>query len=85
MNWRESITDRMADHGETWDDVESHTLTDEQLDAEFNGGYGCSEGCAFTVWTKKRVYFPATYDGMEWVSSVSRHPDGVATGHVGGE
>jgi hypothetical protein len=30
------------------------------------------------------VYFPACYDGAEWVGSVSRNPDGKATRHQGG-
>jgi hypothetical protein len=85
MNWRESITQQMGDHGETWADVESCTLTDEQLDADFNDSFGSAEGEAFTLWTKSRVYFPAVYDGSEWVTSVSRNPDGIPTAHVGGQ
>lgn len=60
------------------------TLTDADLDREFDPGYGGPEGCAFTLWTLDRVYFPATYDGAEWVDSVRRHPCGEATDHIGG-
>jgi hypothetical protein len=83
--WREQIMIRMRECGELLDDIESSTLSEQQLDDEFNNGYGGSEGIAFTVWTKHRVYFPAVYDGAEWVESVSRNPDGVPTSHIGGE
>ena len=83
-NWREDLTEAMQEHGETWADVEAHTLTEEQLDARFDHGYGGEEGAPFTLWTKNRVYFPGCYDGSEWVASVARNPDGKATEHVGG-
>ena len=83
--WRELITIEMRECGELFEDIESSTLTDEQLDTKFDNGYGGSEGCAFTVWTKNHVYFPAVYDGAEWVACVPRHPNGEATSHVGGE
>jgi hypothetical protein len=75
----------MRECGELFEDIESSTLTDEQLDTKFDNGYGGSQGCAFTVWTKNHVYFPAVYDGAEWVAYVPRHPNGEATSHVGGE
>ena len=33
---------------------------------------------------EQRVYFPVSYGGEEWVTSVSRKPDGVSTEHIGG-
>lgn len=81
---RKDIANALAENDETWDDVEAHTLTDEQLDREFDNGYGCTEGDAFTVWTKNHVYFPICYDGAEWVGFVSRNPDGKPTNHQGG-
>ena len=83
-NWREDITEALAENGETWADVEAHTLTDEQLDKKFDHGYGGTEGAPFTLWTKNNVYFPGCYDGAEWVQSVPRNPNGHATEHVGG-
>lgn len=83
-SWRELISNTMAEWGESFDDVESMTLSDDQLDAEFYDGFGVISGCSFTVWTKNRVYFPAQYDGAEWCDSVSRNPDGNATFHIGG-
>lgn len=82
--WREMITCEMEEHGEAWHDVVSCTLTDEQLDREFSAGYGLEEGAPFTLWTTRRVYFPACYDGSEWCASVARDPDGEPTPHVGG-
>jgi hypothetical protein len=82
-SWREMLTAAMQEHGETWDNVEDHTLTSRQLDQRFNTDYGETEGTAFTLWTYTRVYFPACYDGAEWVASVARHPDGMPTRHIG--
>ena len=78
------IADEMKEHGESWENTVDSTLTDEQLDKEFDSGYGGTEGDAFTVWTEKRVYFPICYDGSEWCGSVARHPDGKPTEHQGG-
>jgi len=82
--WRAKLHQSLGYAGETWADVEYSTLTDTQLDTSFDDGWGSEEGCPFTVWTKTRVYFPACYDGSEWVASVARNPDGKPTGHVGG-
>jgi hypothetical protein len=84
MTWRKILIIEMEARGETFADVESSTLTDEQYDKEFDAGYGSIEGVPFTVWTKRHVYFPVCYDGSEWVGSVSRNPDGKPTRHLGG-
>ena len=81
--WKEEIAIEMADHGETWLDVESCTLTESQLGAVFDCERHFKEGAPFTVWTKNRVYFPLEYDGAEHARSVSRHPDGIPTEHIG--
>lgn len=82
--WRAGLIEAMQERGETFADLESITLTDAELDAEFDAGYGGTEGKPFTAWTAKTVYFPICYDGAEWVGSVSRHPDGKPTDHQGG-
>ena len=82
--WRDEIEAEMAKRGETWATVCGCTLDDAGLDAEFDHGLGGVEGVPFTVWTERRVYFPACYDGGEWVASVPRHPCGEATEHIGG-
>ena len=84
-NWKKLIQYEMELQGETFEDVVECTLTDEELVVEFDGGFGCSWGKPFTLWTTHRVYFPVTYDGAEWVGSVSRNPDGKPTYHFGGQ
>lgn len=81
--WRELITQAMSPD-ESWDDVVSCTASEEELDVEFDNDFGTTEGMPFTLWTKKRVYFPVGYDGAESVSYVSRNPDDKATWHIGG-
>lgn len=83
--WKEQILDEMDIVGETFQDVVSCTLTEEQLLKKFDCSFGGQEGLAFTLWTSYRVYFPVVYDGAEWVRLVSRDPNGKPTEHVGGQ
>jgi len=83
--WRELLQKALDRVGECSGDVVSSTITNEELLGEFDAGYGGSNGIPFTVWTAARVYFPVTYDGLEWVDSVARDPDGIPTGHIGRE
>jgi hypothetical protein len=55
------------------------------LDVEFDNGYGGSEGPQVLIWTEERVYFPAVYDGSEWLGSAPRNPTTEGQAHVGGE
>jgi len=82
--WKEEIEVEMEFYGESLSDIVSSTLSQEQMNSEFDNSYGLVEGIPFTVWTANRVYFPASYDGAEWCVSVSRNPDGKTTAHVGG-
>lgn len=82
--WRELIEAEMAVHGETWADVVRCSLDDAGLDRSFDCGYGITHGEPFTLWTTARVYFPAQYDGAEWVASVPREPCDEVSHHVGG-
>lgn len=81
--WAQLISAEMAAQGKSWADVVDRTISYAEMNVEFNDGYGGTYGKPFTVWTHKRVYFPAQYDGSEWVASVSRNPDGKPTRHVG--
>lgn len=74
----------LAGNNEDWSDVESNTMSEEDMTKMFDAGYGSTKGMPFTMWTKRSVYFPVCYDGAEWVECVSRDPDGKPTGHVGG-
>ena len=84
-SWRTLIADAMTEAGETWDDVLATTLDDAGLDARFDASLGIFEGAPFTLWTRRRVYFPVVYDGSEWVGSVARFPCDEASKHHGGE
>lgn len=83
--WRVKIAQEMESRRESWADVESCTLTDDDLDVEFDCGYyGSTGGKPFTLWTKNRVYYPVMYDGDEWCESVPRNPCDEAKRHSGG-
>lgn len=84
-SWEEDLTTLFSQIGDSWDNVEACAPPREHLRTPFNHGFGGSEGCPFTVWTKQHVYFPVVYDGSEWVGFVSRNPDGKPTNHQGGE
>ena len=66
-SWKSMISEEMKSHDDSWDDVVSCTLTEEELYESFDNGFGGEEGKPFTLWTKTRVYFPVCYDGAEWV------------------
>jgi hypothetical protein len=83
--WRELLVLGMEGRNDSFDNIVSNTMTDAEMDKKFDNGYGVSQGCSFTVWTKSAVYFPLVYDGAEWVGSVSRNPDGIPTAHQGSE
>lgn len=83
-NWREMLDEAFSETGDSWENVISSTLSDEELDSKFDRGYGGTEGKPFTVWTHKNVYFPICYDGAEWAGHASRNPDGLPTEHQGG-
>jgi hypothetical protein len=82
--WRKELTRSLIDNEENWLNVVETTLSDIDLDAEFDPGYGGENGCAFTLWTVDFVYFPVCYDGLEWVGSAPRYPCSNATKHQGG-
>lgn len=82
--WRELITEEMNEREELWSDIVKAVFSSGDEDTQFNCGYGCEEGSAFTVWTKNRVYFPVVYDGSEWCGSVARNPNDLSTPHQGG-
>lgn len=60
-----------------------HTMTEEELHAEFCDDYGIPEGCHFTAWGPNWVYFPLEYDGTESVGSAPRNPCDIKLAHQG--
>ena len=83
--WRLEFLELFEVTGDTFASLVAITLTDSELDVEFDSGFGGSKGKPFTAWSEKYVYFPAVYDGSEWIACVSRNPDGQPTSHIGGE
>ncbi len=85
-SWREDLVSALEENGETMDQIEHSTppLDSPDMTRRFSHSYGGTEGCCFTVWTGKNVYFPVCYDGAEWIGSVPRNPCDRATGHHGG-
>jgi len=84
VTWRELLTEAMAKNNESFSHVMDNTMTDEEMDVQFDGGFGCINGIPFTTWTTDFVYFPICYDGREWVGCVARNPNGEPTKHQGG-
>ena len=72
--WHVLIATELLVQGESWSDVESHTLKDNELHQVFDAGYNGDPGADFTLWTRKRVYFPLANDGADRCGSVARHP-----------
>lgn len=84
-NWKTLVGVALKKAGEDWSDIVANTMSDADMEKEFDDGFGGAEGCAFTIWTTKFVYFPCVYDGAEWVERVSRNHDGIPTEHIGGQ
>ncbi len=82
ITWRSAL--KVATD-QTKDPFTDCTLSDEELDKEFDSGYGGSEGKDFTAWGETYVYFPVVYDGAEWVGWSLRNPCDTSTKHQGGE
>lgn len=81
-SWREKLEkERVAEGDDT--PIVHCTLSDEGLDRVFDTSRRGTQGEPFTAWSERRVYFPAQYDGSEWVASVPRDPCDEDTGHVG--
>jgi hypothetical protein len=82
--WRELITLTMQDNNDSFDNVVAHTFNEDELDVEFDDGYGLERGIPFTLWTNEFVYFPITYDGSETAGSAPRNPCDTVLEHQGG-
>lgn len=82
-SWRKELESAFKTTGDKMSDLEM-TLTEKELDTEFDGGYGGVCGVKFTAWSQNWVYFPCVYDGAEWVGYVRRNPCDVKTEHWGG-
>ena len=81
-NWKKLIDLYIRDCGDD-DTIIACTLTNEELEQEFDNGFGVSCGKSFTAWSERYVYFPVVYDGAEWVARAPRNICDEATRHVG--
>ena len=82
--WRKELNQACKATKDKFDSL-TMTLSEEELDTRFDDGFGGSEGISFTAWSDDWVYFPAVYDGSEWVAWVPRNPCDKKTDHIGGE
>lgn len=82
-SWDVMLAEAMAEVGDMTTIIACTRTSDEML-VQFDAGYGTENGVPFTAWSEKRVYFPACYDGSEWVASVPRNPCDEHTYHIGG-
>ena len=48
-NWRLLLGRALEEHGESWSDVEASTMTEENMEKDFDSGYAGTLGCPFTV------------------------------------
>lgn len=80
---RKLLSAAAANNGESFESLVVAIDSDE-IDREFDDGYGGDGGASFTAWGPSFVYFPVTYDSSNWVGSVPRNPNGVRTEPHGG-
>ena len=83
-SWGQLLRRICSEIGVDFGEVTS-TLTNEEMNRQFDGGYGGSEGTPFTAWSRDWVFFPVVYDGSEWVGYAPRNPCDIKTKHQGGE
>ena len=81
-NWYDELKTVMEEDGESFEEKEC-SVPDEELKKEFDDSAGTAEGCEFTAWGKKWVYFPVVYNGIEWIGHVPRNPCNISTRHQG--
>jgi len=74
------LREKVEENGDSLEDIVGSTLTYKEIASKCD----TDNLPAFTVWTKEWVYFPATYDGSEWIDSVRRNPSLTPTDHIGG-
>lgn len=73
VSWRILIAAEMQYQGDKGPIIHN-TLSEQEMDVMFDGGFGEPEGEPFTCWTETRVYMPKEYDGAESVISAPRNP-----------
>ena len=82
-NWKNELKEVCEMLGEPFESLIC-TLSEEELEENFDSGWGGVEGKPFTAWGEKYVYFPIVYDGSEWVGYAPRNPCNIKMHHQGG-
>lgn len=83
-SWNSMLKNEFEQNGDDFSKMKT-TLNTEDLNREFDTGFGASVGDPFTAWGERYVYFPVVYDGSEWVGSAPRNPCDTVTNHQGGQ
>lgn len=74
VKWRDIILEEMQEHGDGWENEVAFSGDRQILDADARAE-DYRSGCAWTLWTKSRIYFPFYYDcTADGVISVPREP-----------
>lgn len=81
--WKAEIEAAIISDGGNPDEMIT-TLSEDELNREFDESYGIEKGAPFTAWCGDWVYFPICYDGSEWVGHAPRNPCAIAMSHQGG-
>tara|TARA_R100000951_G_scaffold101420_1_gene92990 strand:+ start:44159 stop:44389 length:231 start_codon:yes stop_codon:yes gene_type:complete len=71
--WKEHFKETLEETGDKYEDLVC-TLSDTQLNREFDDGYGGPEGTSFTAWSEEYVYFSRDYDGADYIDYALRNP-----------
>lgn len=78
QTWRKLILREMNQHNDSFENIVAMTLSSGEIDLD---GVQWEK---FTIWTEKRIYFPANYECDLWCESVPRNPCDEKTQPAGG-
>lgn len=81
--WREMLAEAMGIANDVGP-VVAYAPDAAAFDVAFDNSYGTTNGPSVLAWTEKNVYFPAVYDGAEWIESAPRNPTTKGQYHCGG-
>jgi hypothetical protein len=76
-SWRELLQITCAVTGERVEDLIC-TLSEGEMHLPFDAGYTGTPGKPFTAWGRNYVYFPLSFDRMQWVGYAPRNPCKIA-------
>lgn len=82
--WRTLLELALSRTGDKFKDL-TISLSDEELDREFDSSFGAQEGQDFTAYSKDWVYFNYEYDGSDFIINVPRNPERDKTFYINGK